>query len=44
MPKTKKRKTHFTQVPLEIVKKIAKEEIPDDELTGEDVNVTPPGK
>ena len=44
MPKTKKPKTHFAQVPLEIVKKIAEEEIPDDEATGEDVIVEPPAK
>ena len=44
MPKNKKPKTHFTQVPLEIVKKIAVEEIPDDEATGEDVIVEPPGE
>jgi len=44
MPKTKKPKTHFEQVPLEIVKKIAAEEIPDDEPTGDGVIVEPPGK
>lgn len=31
MSKSKKPKTHFEQVPLEIVKKIAKEDIPVDE-------------
>ena len=31
MPKSKGPKTHFEQVPLEIVKKIAQEDIPDDE-------------
>ena len=44
MPKTKKPKTHFSQVPLEIVKKIAEEDILDDEATGEDVIVEDPGK
>ena len=36
MLKSKKSKTHFEQVPLEIVKKIAEEEIPDDEANGDD--------
>jgi hypothetical protein len=36
MPTPKKSKTHFEQVPLEIVKKIAEEEIPDDEANGND--------
>ena len=31
MTKSKEPKTHFEQVPLEIVKKIAEEDIPDDE-------------
>jgi hypothetical protein len=44
MPKAKKPKTHFEQVPLEIVKKIAEEEILDDEADGDDVIVEPPGK
>jgi len=44
MPKTKKPKTHFEQVPLEIVKKIALEEIPDDEVIEGDVIVEPPEK
>jgi hypothetical protein len=44
MPKKKKPKTHFVQVPLEIVRKIAVEEIPDDEATGEEVIVEDPGK
>jgi hypothetical protein len=44
MPKTKKPKTHFEQVPLEIVKKIAEEEIPDDEANEESVIVEPPAK
>jgi hypothetical protein len=39
MPKTKKPKTHFEQVPLEIVKKIVKEEIPDNSAI--EVDVTP---
>jgi hypothetical protein len=44
MPKSKGPKTHFEQVPLEIVKKIAKEDIPDDETTGLDVDVDPPAR
>jgi len=44
MPKTKKPKTHFEQVPLEIVKRIAEEEIPDDEANGENVIAESPGK
>ena len=44
MPKPKEPKTHFEQVPLEIVKKIAEEEIPDDEANGADVTVEPPAK
>lgn len=43
MPKTKKPKTHFEQVPLEIVKKIAEEEIPNDQ-DEDNVNVEPPPK
>jgi hypothetical protein len=43
MPNKKKPKTHFLQVPLEIVKKIAEEDILDDEATGEDVIVEDPG-
>ncbi len=30
MPRLKDPKTHFEQVPLEIVKKIAEEDVPDD--------------
>ena len=44
MPKSKEPKTHFEQVPLEIVKKIAEEEIPDDETNGADVAVEPPAR
>ena len=44
MPKKKKPKTYFVQVPLEIVKKIAVEEIPDDEATGDDVIADDDGK
>ena len=44
MPKSKDPKTHFEQVPLEIVKKIAEEEIPDDETNGTGVTVEPPAK
>ena len=42
MAKSKEPRTHFEQVPLEIVKKIAKEEIPDDEANGADAGVEPP--
>ena len=44
MPKSKDSKTHFEQVPLEIVKKIAKEDIPDDEANGSEVDVDPPAR
>ena len=44
MPKTKKPKTHFEQVPLEIVKKIAVIETPDDETNGTDMTFEPPAK
>jgi len=44
MPKTKKPKTHFEQVPLDIVKEIADEDIQDDEVNGGDVVVEPPKK
>ena len=44
MPKSEEPKTHFEQVPLEIVKKIAKEDILDDEANGADVTVEPPEK
>ncbi|MDD5542462.1 MAG: hypothetical protein PHX83_04745 [Acidobacteriia bacterium] len=44
MSKTKKPKTHFQQVPLEIVKVIAEQEIPDDKLMGNNVTVKPPQK
>lgn len=44
MPKSKDSKTHFEQVPLEIVKKIAKEDIPDDEGNEPDVDVDPPAR
>jgi hypothetical protein len=36
MPKPKKPKTHFEQVPLEIVKEIAEEDIQDGETSGND--------
>jgi len=42
MPKSKDPKTYFEQVPLEIVKKIAKEEIPDDEAKETGPIVEPP--
>jgi hypothetical protein len=44
MPKSKGPKTHFEQVPLEIVKKIAKEDIPDDEANEPDMVVDPPSR
>ena len=43
MSKSKEPKTHFEQVPLEIVKKIVEQEIPDD-ADGTDVAVNPPVK
>jgi hypothetical protein len=43
MSKSKEPKTHFEQVPLEIVKKIMEQEIPDDS-DGTDVTVNPPVK
>ena len=42
MTKSSEPKTHFEQVPLEIVKKIAEEEIPDDETNGADASVERP--
>jgi hypothetical protein len=42
MAKAKKAKTHFEQVPLEIIKDIPVEVIPDDELDQEDLTVDPP--
>ncbi len=42
MPKTKKPKTHFEQVPLEKVKEIAEEDIRGDGGNGGDVIVEPP--
>jgi hypothetical protein len=44
MSKMKQPKTHFEQVPLEFVKKIAEEEIRDDETRGAGVTVNPPVK
>jgi hypothetical protein len=44
MAKTKEPRTHFEQVPLEIVKKIAEEEIPDEETNGTHPAVDPPAK
>jgi hypothetical protein len=44
MAKSKEPKTHFEQVPLEIVKRIAEVEIPDDERDGADPTVDPPAK
>ena len=44
MAKTKEPKTHFEKVPLEIVKKIAEVEIPDDGADGTGVSVEPPAK
>jgi hypothetical protein len=44
MSKSEKPKIHFEQVPLEIVKKIAKEDIPEDESDEADVTVELPEK
>jgi hypothetical protein len=44
MRKSKKAKTHFEQVPLEIVKDIAEEQIPDDEAEVDDATVKSPEK
>ena len=44
MPKSKDSKTHFEQVPLEIVKKIAEEDIADDAASGADVPAEAPAK
>jgi len=42
MPKSKKPDTHFEQVPIEIIKDIPVEVIPDDEIDQEDLIVDPP--
>ena len=42
MPKPREPKTHFEQVPLEIVKEIADEDIPQSETGQPDVPVKPP--
>jgi len=44
MPKSREPKTHFEQVPLEIVKKIAEEDIPDSETDGTAATVDPPAR
>jgi hypothetical protein len=44
MSKSEKTKTHFEQVPVEIIKKIVEEDILDDELDGADMTVEPPEK
>ncbi len=44
MRKSKDSKTHFEQVPVEIVKKIAEEDIPDNTTIGPDVPVDPPAR
>jgi hypothetical protein len=44
MSKSEKPKTHFEQVPLEIVKRIAEEDIPEDESDEADVTVELPDK
>jgi hypothetical protein len=44
MTKPKEPKTHFEQVSLEIVKKIAEEEIPDDEAKGTGLTVDFPAR
>lgn len=42
MPKSKTPKTHFDQIPLEIIKDIPVEIIPDEEMDQEDPIVEPP--
>ena len=44
MSKSKKPKTHFEQVPVEHVKELAVEIIPDDEDKVDDVVADPPAK
>jgi hypothetical protein len=44
MTKLKEPKTHFEQVPLKIVKKIAVIEAPDDEANGLGATLHPSGK
>ena len=44
MTKSEEPKTHFEQVPLEIVKKSAEEDILDDGANGADGTVEPPEK
>jgi hypothetical protein len=44
MPKSKEPKTHFEQVPLEIVKQIAYEEFSSDKANGVGVAVEPPAR
>ena len=44
MAKPKRRKTHFEQVSLEVVKKIAVIESPDDATNGLGLTVKPPAK
>jgi len=44
MTKPNEPKTHFEQVPLEIVKKIAEEDIADDETCGAEGAVDSPAK
>ncbi len=45
MPKSRKPKTHFEQVPLETLKDIiAAEEIADDEADGDEATVKTPAK
>jgi len=41
MSKSKKPETHFEQVPVDRVKELAVEDIPDDEEKGDDVIVDP---
>jgi hypothetical protein len=44
MPKSKESKTHFEQVPLEIVKQIVDEEISSDKASGVEQAVGPPAR
>jgi hypothetical protein len=44
MTKPKDRETYFEKVPLEIVKKIAQEDLPNDDASGADLPNGPPAK
>jgi hypothetical protein len=44
MPKPKEPNTHFEQVPLKVVKKVATEYIPENDADRTDVTSEPPAK